>query len=413
MKPTLPALTPEQSRDFWNSGGYDIAQPPEAPEELNTWRTRLGLPELQEADQNAQKLMDLYADVDKPGGIVGGNVDEEGWNYWLGRLEAGEDIGTDFQNSVRAVRGYADGGLATLQRTQNGIDPTRRAGSAPQSYFSYGTAQGQAQAPASAALAGGAGEGVASIQSVGGPNVQRQGHRRHRFDRDDTVSTRSIRGGSTAVEDARTTAASPLTRAQFGEFAPAPGSANWADDQYLRANDYWRDYAENIAGLSWEDFATGGGAAYGYTPGTRGYMEADATPFLDTAYNTLTDPNRGTWFAPGQSGNFMGFERSGYAPGTAPVGMAAGGVASLSGGRYLQGPGDGLSDEIPATIEGKQPARLANNEFVVSADVVSALGGGSSEAGAKKLYKMMDRIRQQAHGHKKQVRPVDDSALPA
>lgn len=81
--------------------------------------------------------------------------------------------------------------------------------------------------------------------------------------------------------------------------------------------------------------------------------------------------------------------------------------------RFLSGGGDGLSDDIPATIEGKQPARLADGEFVVSADVVSGLGGGSSKAGARKLYDMMDRVRKQAHGTTRQVRKVSNKALPA
>ena len=76
---------------------------------------------------------------------------------------------------------------------------------------------------------------------------------------------------------------------------------------------------------------------------------------------------------------------------------AAGGVAHLGdysdGGRLLKGPGDGVSDNIPATIGGKQPARLADGEFVVPARIVSELGNGSTEAGAKRLYAMMDRIQ--------------------
>lgn len=63
------------------------------------------------------------------------------------------------------------------------------------------------------------------------------------------------------------------------------------------------------------------------------------------------------------------------------------------GGRLLRGPGDGVSDSIPATIGGKQPARLADGEFVVPARIVSELGNGSTEAGARKLYAMMDRIQ--------------------
>lgn len=92
-----------------------------------------------------------------------------------------------------------------------------------------------------------------------------------------------------------------------------------------------------------------------------------------------------------------------------PYQFAAGGMMP----RFLSGGGDGLSDDIDATIGENQPAKLADGEFVVSADVVSGLGGGSSKAGAKKLYEMMDRVRQQAHGTKKQVRKVSKTALPA
>jgi hypothetical protein len=78
-------------------------------------------------------------------------------------------------------------------------------------------------------------------------------------------------------------------------------------------------------------------------------------------------------------------------------GMAHGGISDLGsysdGGRLLKGPGDGVSDDIPASIGGKQPARLAEGEFVVPARIVSELGNGSTDAGAKRLYQMMDRIQ--------------------
>jgi hypothetical protein len=100
--------------------------------------------------------------------------------------------------------------------------------------------------------------------------------------------------------------------------------------------------------------------------------------------------------------------------------MAIGGISSLgsyaSGGnpRLLKGPGDGMSDNIPAVIGGKQPARLADGEFVVPADVVSHLGNGSTDAGAKQLYKMMDRVRQSRTGKKKQAPQVNPAkAMPA
>ena len=81
--------------------------------------------------------------------------------------------------------------------------------------------------------------------------------------------------------------------------------------------------------------------------------------------------------------------------------LARGGISHLGdysdGGRLLRGPGDGVSDSIPAVIGRKQPARLADGEFVVPARIVSELGNGSTEAGARKLYAMMDRI-QKARG---------------
>ena len=93
--------------------------------------------------------------------------------------------------------------------------------------------------------------------------------------------------------------------------------------------------------------------------------------------------------------------------------MAAGGISNLGsysdyarGGRMLKGPGDGMSDSIPASIGGKRPARLATEEFVVPADVVSHLGNGSSDAGAKQLYAMMDRVRTARTGRKSQGREI-------
>jgi len=89
------------------------------------------------------------------------------------------------------------------------------------------------------------------------------------------------------------------------------------------------------------------------------------------------------------SGGIMGYSLGGYAHGGNP--------------RLLRGPGDGMSDDIPATIGERQPARLADGEFVVPADVVSHLGNGSTEAGAEKLHSMMDKVRVAKTGKKKQA----------
>ena len=92
------------------------------------------------------------------------------------------------------------------------------------------------------------------------------------------------------------------------------------------------------------------------------------------------------------SGGIMGYNLGGYADGGNP--------------RLLKGPGDGMSDNIPAVIGSRQPARLADGEFVVPADVVSHLGNGSTDAGAKKLHEMMDKIRMARTGKKKQAPAV-------
>ena len=101
-----------------------------------------------------------------------------------------------------------------------------------------------------------------------------------------------------------------------------------------------------------------------------------------------------------------GGDRGGWGRGG---GYAHGGIANLhqynlgsysDGGRLLKGPGDGVSDDIPATIGHGQPARLADGEFVIPARIVSEIGNGSTDAGARELYKMMDRIQA---GRKKTV----------
>ena len=103
--------------------------------------------------------------------------------------------------------------------------------------------------------------------------------------------------------------------------------------------------------------------------------------------------------------------------------LAAGGIAGLNMGgdprmaqmmaqpRYLSGSMDGMADTIPASIDGQDPAALSGGEFVVPADIVSGLGNGNSDAGAKNLYAMMDKIRQARTGMKKQPPAIDPSKM--
>ena len=95
-------------------------------------------------------------------------------------------------------------------------------------------------------------------------------------------------------------------------------------------------------------------------------------------------------------------------PAPAPAqNMAAGGIAQLNKGQYLNGATDGMADKIPARIEGEQEARLSDGEFVIPADVVSHLGNGNSDAGAKVLENMMSRVRKARTGNKKQGKEIN------
>jgi hypothetical protein len=107
-------------------------------------------------------------------------------------------------------------------------------------------------------------------------------------------------------------------------------------------------------------------------------------------------------------------EARGLNQGNLQNGLFGGGITGYAAGgqtRFLSGGGDGMSDDIPATINGNQEARLADGEFVVSSDVVSGLGNGSSKAGAKQLYSMMDRVRSARTGRKKQAPAVNPRKL--
>jgi hypothetical protein len=171
------------------------------------------------------------------------------------------------------------------------------------------------------------------------------------------------------------------------------------------------------------NYASGGVVAFDnggqaqLTPDQMAKMQAQATQQQASQYDPYSELQQQAMYARmaelpqiTPTSSAQGGLLSSYASG--------GGISSLGGysdgGRMLKGPGDGMSDSIPATIRGKQPARLADNEFVVPADVVSHLGNGSSDAGAKKLYAMMNKVRKARTGKAKQAPAITaDKYLPA
>ena len=148
------------------------------------------------------------------------------------------------------------------------------------------------------------------------------------------------------------------------------------------------------------------GGMMGYAPG--GGIQEDSyrtTPddSLETAYAKAEEKNdTATMRAIEKEMEIRDTNKAGMTKGLSGMkGLAMGGLSDArynlggysDGGRLLRGPGDGVSDSIPAMIGKKQPARLADGEFVVPARIVSEIGNGSTEAGARKLYAMMDRIQ--------------------
>lgn len=110
--------------------------------------------------------------------------------------------------------------------------------------------------------------------------------------------------------------------------------------------------------------------------------------------------------APGIKGSGQQEDMQEAAGGGIMGASSLGGYAAGGNPRLLKGPGDGMSDNIPATIGRKQPARLADGEFVIPADVVSHLGNGSTDAGAKRLHEMMNKVRRDRTGNSKQGKQI-------
>jgi hypothetical protein len=167
------------------------------------------------------------------------------------------------------------------------------------------------------------------------------------------------------------------------------------------------DYQGYLTALALANAANAGGGGDGPTgPSSNtgntisGFNPAAPDPSIPESFGNApasTDGNTGS--TTGTEGGAVASARGGLMPRGYAMGGGLGSLGSYSdGGRLLRGPGDGVSDSIPATIGRKnQPARLADGEFVIPARIVSELGNGSTDAGAKKLYAMMDRV-QRARG---------------
>ena len=174
-----------------------------------------------------------------------------------------------------------------------------------------------------------------------------------------------------------------------------PNTLDAAPNLWDQAKDKW-------GGLSLGQKALGAGVGgYGVTsllgPKRPGVPVAD--PYSGPLSKFTYDPRT---FKPSLASGYAEGGITQLDPNNMNIGFAKGGIANLGGysdgGQLLKGPGDGMSDSIPASIGQHQPAKLAEGEFVVPADVVSHLGNGSTDAGAKTLYNMMHKIRKARTG---------------
>lgn len=197
----------------------------------------------------------------------------------------------------------------------------------------------------------------------------------------------------------------PLSKFKYDPSSYTPDVVNPPNPHY-QAN--YSGYAFAEGGIT--QLATGGSAPLIGTPAQNTTMESTmgnnamfpmsemarsyyATPTqLPAGINAQNNPN------PATSGYESKVDTN---TGQMLNNFAGGGIAGL-----LKGQGDGMSDNIHATIGGNQPARLADGEFVIPADVVSHLGNGSTDAGAKHLYSMMDKVRKARTGRKSQGKQI-------
>ena len=266
---------------------------------------------------------------------------------------------------VGGYGGLAKYGAAALSPVLMGEEPEQYKGSGPNPYeysYDYRTGSYTRQAP-----------GYRNKQTVTPPRAMAAGGSIEEMSNQNRMDTMMVNGGQMFAAGGQINLQGTIDMGGGGGGGQF-GQAN--------ANGY------QAAGSGGSLFSGGFGMPGGIDPNA---VAADPQGFQRWQQMAQQQEQR----MPGST-SFGGFGGQRFADG-GMASMARGGISHLGdysdGGRLLKGPGDGVSDSIPATIANKRPARLADGEFVVPARIVSELGNGSTEAGARKLYAMMDRVQ--------------------
>ena len=206
----------------------------------------------------------------------------------------------------------------------------------------------------------------------------------------------------------------------------APTAPETQEERISKAQGIINSLPPEVAELLLSSMFSGSGISSKPGPTTAPtYKDADVKAFIDStvlqfgginpdggmsqeAQRAIADAMKDHGISAAQVSRATGIPVEEVAAAYKSFGYARGGnvAAPQSRGYYLGGATDGMADQIPASIEGRQEAALSDGEFVVPADVVSHLGNGNSDAGAKQLYSMMDRVRQARTGRQEQGRRI-------
>ena len=233
-----------------------------------------------------------------------------------------------------------------------------------------------------------------------------------------------------ALQSMNTQFANQATTGDYPQMAPAPQSPTAMNDWMAHYNQMITPQPQGVIDTTAPTPATDTGGTTGKTldaltnaakndPNSPSYAPPDVPPLFAKFSVPFGKGEPPTAMYDARIGKYVDMKTGQPVPDHWRKLAAGGGITSggdyAAGGKLLRGPGDGMSDSIPAMITGSKPQRaaLADGEFVVPADVVSHLGNGSTEAGSRKLYAMMHKIRKDRTGRQRQAPAVNpDKYLP-